>query len=58
MKTTIQVSEVLLAAREAHDFVRQNESMPEVCVGYLWATLAGLVEKCGEPRPNSPWEQS
>lgn len=54
---TIAVSEVLSAVADADDFIRAKHSSDAI-VGYLWATLAGLAEKCGQPRPNAPWEDA
>ena len=31
---------------------------PAVCVGYMWATLAHIVELCGQPKPVAPWRQT
>lgn len=53
---TVPVSVIRDDINGALDTIRKTHlSDPHFCIGYMWATLAGLLEKCGEPKPIAPW---
>jgi len=54
VSTAIVVAEIRAAMPTIRDMYQKE---PHFCVGYMWATLALLMEKCGEPRPEAPWNR-
>lgn len=54
---TIPIAVIREDIDSAMETIRKTyRSDPHFCIGYMWATLAGLLEKCGEPKPVAPWK--
>lgn len=56
---TIPVAVIRDDINSAMETVRSTyQRDPQFCIGYMWATLAGLLVRCGEERPIAPWRDA